>query len=393
MNIQTAKLDFDKSRACFLAFLEEYNQEKPSKERLKFEHMETFHTLLRLYRNELIEQQRLYKDTPSFYSEDPQEISIYTNRHKLARFKLRHYDTVGNYLSRLDKSGAIKKIFHGSRKDLEIKINKDLLLICHVNNEEICTQSKYLASTNSTKKQGIQSELTVKSISKDRYIKNNSNIIIPVNNVEKVSAKADDNSLKNPLKNTVKQEPKIDLARKKPIEIAKIQAISWFYMLVMDTLFAGRPEIYPAEIKKARQIIATYYFTDCKTPKQLTERKAEYENRVNLAKKYLEKHPETYANFQKYSYPSAWLDPNNKNGFAGTKKWHETQQTHTKTRKAATEFEKFMKKFAYNPTKYRYESGLQEVKRKFPEKERDYLRHFASFQHITLQPSTAKQQS
>lgn len=392
MIIKKPNLVFMPSLACYKTFQSQYNQTRENKaEQLRRPHQELFAELLRQYRRQLSNYRKLFNDTPDQLLINPDTPTLSTNRMRLSRALNCHHSSIYRQLNRLIESGAIEtKIGHGTQRNFELILNPNLVLINDVDNPEIATTSIYLAESYATAESHLQNTLSAKSTPVHVNRNTISNIISTVETVNnepqeqknEVSTLRDEKqehelitNTKEQFKNTGKQAKTIRKSASK-LEILKARYVSWFYLLVMDNLFAGRPEIYPAELRKAKQQIATKYFEHCKQPAHFRAAAWEFEQRVLSARRYLENHPETAAKFDKFSYPSAWLDPQNPNGFAGTKKWFNEQQKRSITRKRQAKFHDLIAQFAHNPSLTKFNQGLALVKSKLPEYTNEYLKYF-----------------
>lgn len=348
---------------------------------LKSAHRELWQDLIRSTKGEMAKTLYLFrdKDVQSLIARRPmQEVVLLTNRKRLSERTKKSESTIYRLIERLIDAGIIeKKINHGTQRDFELHLNREMVPISDYQNDDFNPLMEILKNTvDSTIQDTLRSICT--PYCKDKNILINKIITTNVQEHEKESAlpilsnscgeqtrtfnenTEDTVTLMTPACDSPNPiTPKINTSKHKGVitnafgmpfeskndtkintskEIAKqyadkleqyriTQAERWrkysieLVEFVISVLFKDK-NIYPAEREKAYKL-AERYFHKFNSSLDCERIMVVYRERVRIAERWLLNHPEfDFSNI----WPAWYMNVENvKSGFVNTRKWYKDQ--------------------------------------------------------------------
>lgn len=401
-----------------------------SRQFLKSAHREVWQDLIRATKGEFGKLLFIFreKETQHLIARKPSDtVILMTNRKRLSNRTKKSEVTIYRLLERLIDSGIIEqKIHHGTQRDFELHLNRDLVPISDHKNERfdalleifqntvdstiqetlrsICTPCSSIKNSFNNKiitaniqEHEVESAPLILSIEQSgTFIRNTgdpSPAIAPVAapEIAKINTFKNNSVITNAFGVQVEQNTtaKIntsdktdDYAKKMEDARSKHQARIREYSImlvefVISVLFVNKT-IYKSEREKA-YATAEYYFKDFSSAMDCERALRNYRERVRLVQRFLERNTDfDFSNI----YPARYLDPENtSSGFIMTSNWlkkhREFKELQQKTRTLKTEEAiimyavKRMVKWK-NPSSYNY--WRKYVSDKIPQRIEDYER-------------------
>ncbi len=364
-----------------------------SRQFLKSAHRELWQDLIRAAKGEMAKMLFIFqgKDTQSLIARKPgSALILMTNRKRMSNRTKKSEVTIYRLLERLIDAGIIeKKINHGTQRDFELHLNREMVPVSDYKNERFDPLLEILKNTTDS---AIQETLRSICTPCSSNLNNFNNEIITENSLEhevesaplilsneqsgtfygntgdpspgyRLPVPADsakinisttrsqllnafgvpvappdstEINISNPIDAGAEYGKKIEQARKREEERTREYSIM-LVEFVISILFSTK-NIFTSERERAYKL-SEYYFekfsnaTDC----ELALRN--YRDRVRIVQRWLENHPEyDFSNI----YPAAYMHPENySSGFINTGKWlkkdRENRELQYKQRKLKTE--------------------------------------------------------
>lgn len=345
---------------------------------LKSAHREVWQDLVRAAKGDMAKMLFIFKDkdTQSLIAREPmQEVVLLTNRKRMSGRTKKSEATIYRLLERLIDAGIIEtKVNHGTQRDFELHLNREMVPVSDYKNEEYDPLSAILQnSIDITIQETLRSICTPYCNNKNTLI--NKIITTNIQEHEKESAapmlsitsgehsrtfyQNTGDSDPMPLANASGNSPKINTSVRRPValnafgapmpqkEVAKINTSVdmddeyaqklekhrirqeerlrrysiQLVEFVISVLFKDK-NIYPAEREKAYRL-SEKYFHKFSTSADCERIMTVYRERARIAERWLANHPEfDFSNI----YPAWYMDTENVNsGFVNTRKWFKDQ--------------------------------------------------------------------
>lgn len=328
-------------------FTEQYNEGRPSREKLKDSHKRIYYTLIRLAKEQIDQRNKILYGSEFMAINSAAPLKVHTNRLELKNRSFGKDKTtrsISNYITRLTDAGVIVgNQFHGTQADFDLLINPDFLLIFDYYQQDYKPLSKYSSEKIETEKRairaaklkifqvlvsvGLRKPFNNSIITKGVSLTLNKSEHKPTKTITETSPKqktAKPKIQKEKEKNCAKKEKEKDSGQKeKEIDprIAHIMGLAAiFYEYLVAKIFPNHT-INPAHKQKTIEYIAMEYFklADKSHTKKFLETTWEksYKKRIDLAAAWIER-----SKFDmKWQFPRHYLDVNNPKGFKKTGKW------------------------------------------------------------------------
>ncbi len=126
MRLKRPKFSFNVSKRVFDVYMEDYNEDKKSKDKLKAAHSDIFYELLLHFAKRV----KIIREMPFAPPIDTNALPhVFTNNIILGDRRKRSPTTIWRLCNRLIDAGVLTKTRHGSVKDIEFEIRPELLAI------------------------------------------------------------------------------------------------------------------------------------------------------------------------------------------------------------------------------------------------------------------------
>lgn len=345
-------------------YIEQYNEVVEKSQTIKASMIHTAHEIIKVYGRTLIKANGVQ-------AIDKENLpSLKTNNPQLATLTKSSSRTIQRHIIRLQEAGIITgKVFHGSNSGFELLINKNILLATRklsVDEAKILLELKLNPLFQDTDNQQVKKDDTTNCPHTDNGNNsyNSNNILIDVDKSEQdtlgyESGNVTSNTTGNRkrcsevLRNRLKYDSGYDTGKpltgntgekvSKNLEDAgekvpkkraeaerldkKAQAeaeargtslnfyVQMLWSLAKNVLYR---DVFLTEKQEqiGKQLLFQWY--EPVSTKNLSTVHQIYVERIGLVRKYIEKDPER----RFVQLPYQYFNPQNKNGFAGTKKWH-----------------------------------------------------------------------
>ncbi|PLX09905.1 MAG: hypothetical protein C0594_05590 [Marinilabiliales bacterium] len=336
-NYWTAYNDLVKIKGC--------NNKICKPQTLKQSHKGTMLLLIKAYAAMLFDNNRTFRDMPEYRELDPGNLpGLFTNRVKISKAVGCSPSTAYRQIERLQEAGMIiDKKFHGTRRDFELFINPDLLLIIDLLNPNYTPNSPLLSDDPDTHFRAIADALRAKR-SLHNIRDNNNNLTSTVKrsdgtspaavqesenrstpgvNTKSVNRQEGEKNNETTGKNT---KPAVSCPpgsarppqKEKPdLDWYKERFTNWFIGLMIQVLYAGR-NIYPGEELAAKQYFKEIYLAKVTNTSQLGKLELQFKWRIHAVERYCKN-----KGYKIENYPRRYLDVNNyRSGFTQTRDWY-----------------------------------------------------------------------
>ena len=320
------------------------------KQPLRAAHRALFIDLVHLAKGQMSRNIYVFRDARSLLTMSAMEpYSLHTNRRELAERSKKSEISIYRQLMRLIDAGIIvKKIGHGTQRNFELLINPLIMPVSDLENEHF---DPIKAIINFTDLCGFPSTLRSKCTPYRYKQEHFNNTEIPVNKPEQKKESATPINNNEHIENTYGNTGRTaegtaseindfhtgkNYAEKMRMQeeraITRTKRFSVILVEYMLRVLFSTHNIYPAERKNAYGV-AEYYFRELHTEQQCAVAMEHYRQRIDMAGRYLDNHPEfSFKNI----YPSAYLNPQNTRcGFDTTRKWVKQQEKYRAMKREA----------------------------------------------------------
>ena len=328
MRLKRPKFSFNVSKRVFDVYMEDYNKDKKSKDKLKAAHSEIFYELL-LHFAKRVKILREMKFAPPIDSNALPH--VLTNNIILGDRRKRSATTIWRLCNRLIDAGVLKKTGHGSLKNIEFEINPMFLAIYdgdnakfnpklyrtefkHVETAKIAVcKLLYVSFMETINKKEMHGNCLI--VEKAVPILNESNNWKPLyGNTPKHTDKAFTGGREN--RGRREEYARQLRAIKAKTEAYKLKWASYIVDLYISLMLIGK-KIYMGERWRAVEYVKQKYF-DTSNDVKIRTLGHEYKNRLKMAHGYAQTKGQNY----QAPFPSRYFDNQNvKNGFIRTKTW------------------------------------------------------------------------
>lgn len=374
--IRNTGFHFGMYEALWKRFAQSYNEDKDYlRDKLRSRDYEVYRLLI-------VSAKKECRDNASTFRDMPEKCAIDASKWFPVQASVQLFSSmmgltpraVEKYLDRLEKVGVISRnsdlfnqevgrsrIVTFRRK--EVLINPDFLLFFDCSNADFTPTSPHLEATvnrtiqKDTKKSFRTVQVSGKKNSNNRIMdvdnsnlkgvssRNNSPIlpdqnltpdtttkqVTPVDDSKQNKEEFAQKTSEKPVKTQETKTPEQGSARKieeeaqntDTLAVLKLEFARTFYIYLVQHLFSNH-KVYAGEAQKAIAYAAKTYFSTVSSREHAEFLLKSYKKRVDLVASYIQRKNFDFSNI----YPCAYLNVNNKKGFATTKEWLEVSHSY-----------------------------------------------------------------